>query len=81
MTTKAHILRTIALQCQECMGSEKARDFEYSEEHRNIVKDCTAPDCLLFPYRLGRDPKPTRKGNVDSLKKARRAKSRRTNQA
>ena len=65
MTTKAELLRTIVFQCQECMGSEKARNHEYSQEHQNIVRECTAPECVLFPYRHGKDPAPARKGSPD----------------
>jgi hypothetical protein len=39
--------------CVECMGGNVNRKY---------VKACTAPDCPLFPYRLGRivvDPSET----------------------
>ena len=60
MTTKAELLKTMKLQCQECMGSEKARKGEDSQEAQFLVKDCTAPDCSLFPYRFGKDPYPSK---------------------
>jgi len=71
MTTKAELLKVIRLQCEECMGSESARKGEFDQTARNLVVDCTAPKCSLFPFRLGKDPWPTRKGNPDALKKAR----------
>ena len=60
MTTKAYLLKTMKLQCQECMGSEKARKGEDSQEAQFLVKDCTAPDCSLFPFRFGKDPHPNK---------------------
>jgi hypothetical protein len=39
--------------CVDCMGGRGNRKY---------VKECTAPDCALFPYRLGRrvpDPSTT----------------------
>lgn len=30
--------------CVDCMGNQP-----------QFVKDCTAPECALFPYRLGRE--------------------------
>ncbi len=31
--------------CVDCMGGKVNKKY---------VKDCTAPECVLFPYRLGR---------------------------
>ena len=47
MTTKATILRTIREHCIECMGGMQAE-----------VERCTAPECKMFEYRMGKDPKP-----------------------
>ena len=70
MTTKAEILKTINLQCQECFGSEKARKGEFSMEAQNLVRECSAPECPLFEFRLGKDPNPKRKGIIANLKKS-----------
>lgn len=75
MTTKGELLKVIRLQCEECMGSEKARKREFSETARNLVTGCTAPECSLFPFRLGSDPWKKRKGNPDNLRKALHANS------
>ena len=39
-------VRAIRKHCLECLG--------YSSE---AVKDCTSPNCALYPYRLGHKPK------------------------
>ena len=36
--------------CVDCMGNQP-----------QYVKGCTAPDCALFPYRLGREVLGTKK--------------------
>lgn len=61
MTTKAELLRVIRLQCEECMGSSRARKREFSQEARNLVVECSALECSLFPFRLGNDPWPKKK--------------------
>lgn len=63
MTTKAELLKVIKLQCQECMGSNVARNGESNVEASNLVIGCTAPDCSLFPFRSGKDPWKKRKGD------------------
>lgn len=60
MSTKAKILKVIVDFCDECMGDQ-----------HSFVVDCTAPTCPLFPYRLGRDPTPSRKGNSAALQEYR----------
>jgi len=51
MTTKKRILHAIREHCIDCCGGSK-------EE----VRLCTVSDCALYPFRLGKDPKPARKG-------------------
>lgn len=46
MTTKTEILKVIAEYCRLCLGGEEN------------PKNCTAPDCRLYPFRRGRDPSP-----------------------
>lgn len=41
-------LKAIKMMCIECMGGEKRE-----------VPHCTAPNCPLYDYRLGRKPKAT----------------------
>lgn len=59
MTTKAGLLRVIKLQCQECMGSTRARDGDLDNGAALLVEGCTAPECPLFDYRNGADPRPS----------------------
>ena len=49
MTTKAELLRVILCNCKNCMGG-----------YEGEILKCSAPDCELFPYRMGKDPKPNR---------------------
>ena len=47
MTTKAELLRTIRLNCIDCMGG-----------HPGYVKECTSGNCRMYPFRMGADPRP-----------------------
>ena len=49
MTTKADILQAIRHKCLDCCC------FQPSE-----VRECPVSTCGLWPYRLGRDPEPSR---------------------
>ena len=69
MTTKAELLKMIKFQCQECMGSTVARKEELDGAAGNLVEGCTVKDCSLYPFRTGKDPWPTRKGNPNAFKK------------
>lgn len=53
MTTKTMLLAVIRKHCIECMGGMVLE-----------VEKCTAPKCLLFPFRMGKDPTPAR-ANVE----------------
>ena len=63
MSTKAKILKVIVSFCDECM-----------EDQHSYVADCIATACPLFPFRLGKDPTPSRKGNSAALQKYRNKK-------
>ena len=69
MTTKSELLKSIKFQCQECMGSSKARKKILDNTAGNLVDGCSAPECPLFEYRNGIDPRPSRKGRSDWNKK------------
>ena len=57
-------LHAIRLKCLECSCGSA-----------NEVKECVIPDCALYPYRLGHDPKLKGKGqNKEQMAKV-RAKS------
>ncbi len=49
MTTKADILQAIRHKCLDCCC------FQPGE-----VRECSVSTCGLWPYRLGRDPEPSR---------------------
>ncbi len=49
MTTKADILQAIRHKCLDCCC------FQPGE-----VRECPVSTCGLWPYRLGRDPEPSR---------------------
>lgn len=50
MTTKKEILTAIKNKCREdcCAGDIKS------------WTECTITECLLYPYRMGKDPKPSK---------------------
>jgi hypothetical protein len=57
VTTKAEILRSIRRKCLDCSGHQPSE-----------VRDCKITGCDLWPYRLGRDPEPSRnRGFAKSL--------------
>ncbi len=57
-------MKAIRLKCLDCSaGSSKE------------VRLCVIPECVLYPYRMGKNPAMAgRKGNTDALTKARAAK-------
>jgi hypothetical protein len=57
MTTKAAILKSIRTQCIGCMGNQPF-----------LVEGCTSPECSLYPFRFGNDPKPSKKGFAERRK-------------
>ena len=64
MTTKGEILKIIRAKCIECCAGSEAE-----------VKNCTSnvtnglyTACPLYPFRMGKDPKPS-KANVERGRK------------
>ncbi len=51
MTTKATLLHAVRQKCLDCAG------YQPSE-----VRLCTVTACALWPFRLGCDPQPARRG-------------------
>lgn len=51
MTAKAEILQAIRANCVDCSGGS-----------RREVAECPCQACPLWPYRMGRDPAPARRG-------------------
>jgi len=41
------LMRAITAMCWQCMGKEPG--------WKNMVRDCTAPKCALYPHRPGHD--------------------------
>ena len=51
MTTKTQILKVIRAYCIGCSGGSEKE-----------VSHCTITHCELYPYRMGKDPRPARSG-------------------
>lgn len=51
-------VKTIRRSCLECMG-----------ENREFVRECWDPDCPVWPYRMGRNPRRAGQGNIDHIRK------------
>jgi hypothetical protein len=51
MSGKRPSVKVMRKFCLECMGGNK-----------EFVRDCTTNDCLIHPYRMGRNPARTGKG-------------------
>lgn len=60
MTTKAKILRTIRENCIDCVVGQIS-----------VIEECGGEKtCKLYPFRFGKDPSPSRKGNLSALQSA-----------
>ena len=70
MTTKAELLKVIRQQCSECFG---AKPNSWPVPNPSDIERCSSPACSLYPYRLGKDPSPSkgRKGNASNFRKFR----------
>lgn len=53
MTTKHELLRTIRLNCGNCMGMSEGAPYPEVD-----VAGCTSPKCQFFEFRFGKDPYP-----------------------
>lgn len=58
MTTKSELLKKVRQFCCECMGGPRASADVYPIPNPGDVKGCTAPLCIWFEYRFGKDPNP-----------------------
>jgi hypothetical protein len=56
MTTKATILKSIRSKCLDCSCYQP-----------DEVKHCPVQRCALWPFRMGRDPNPSRMGVLENL--------------
>lgn len=54
---KMSLIKVIREKCMECSCQQSGE-----------VRKCTATDCYLWPYRMGKNPFTNRKGNIDSLR-------------
>lgn len=59
LETRRTPLRAIKATCLECMGGD-----------RTEVEQCTAPDCPLYTYRLGKDREKAHKPRTEAQQKA-----------
>jgi len=53
---KRPIMKVIRAKCIDCCGDQPGE-----------VAKCTAIDCDLWPYRMGKNPFTKRKGNAENL--------------
>ena len=54
-------LKAIRMKCIECMGGDTAQAC------KELIRDCPAPDCPLYDFRLGRNPYSKHRGNIKNL--------------
>lgn len=54
---KLPLLRVIREKCMDCCAQQQVE-----------VRKCTAVDCPLWPYRMGKNPFSERKGNIAALR-------------
>lgn len=75
MATKRDLLKAIRMFCSECMGGPRATKNVWPVKNPADIADCTAPECIWFSYRFGRDPD---KRILSPAQQAHLAKMRRT---
>ena len=56
MTSKADILRAVRDKCWDCSGYQ-----------RDEIRLCPVQTCALWPFRMGNDPNPARRGTERNL--------------
>jgi len=59
MATKTDLLRLIRQNCAECMGGTRAIENEWPVKNPADIANCTAPECPFYPFRMGKDTRPT----------------------
>jgi hypothetical protein len=65
--SKKDILKAIRCQCSTCFGETQPVKFPISNPQD--VKECTSPNCYLYPYRLGKDPNVSHKRSENAKKR------------
>ena len=58
MATKRELLKKIRQFCSECMGGPRATRDIWPIPNISDVESCTAPECVWYVYRFGKDPEP-----------------------
>ena len=58
MTTKRELLKLVRMFCSECMGGPRATEGIWPVGNIADIASCTAPECIWFDFRFGRDPCP-----------------------
>ena len=64
MTTKGAILKAIRENCLSCCNGS-VKEVEICTVGDN--QSSTIGRCQLYPYRMGKDPKPSRRGNIQNF--------------
>jgi len=68
VTTKAELLKRIRLNCVECFGGPRfSENKEQTVQHAGEIAECPSPECAFYPFRFGKDPKPSRRGNKEAF--------------
>lgn len=68
MTTKAELLKKVRQGCSECMGGPRGGENVWPIPNPGDVDNCTAPQCVWYDFRFGRDPNPA-KGKVEAARR------------
>lgn len=76
MATKSDFLKMIRLFCAECMGGPRATENVWPISNISDVETCSAPECIWFIYRFGKDPNPNPKRQEIGRKLAAQMQSR-----
>ena len=54
--TKTQLLHKVRMFCSECMGGARASEGVWPVRNPTDIETCSAPECVWFRYRFGRDP-------------------------
>jgi hypothetical protein len=55
LATKRDFLKMIRQFCSQCVGGSRATANIWPVPNSQDIKDCTAPECVWFKYRFGKD--------------------------
>jgi hypothetical protein len=60
MTTKADLLKNVRIFCSECNGGPRSGKRIWPVPNPSDIEACAIADCIWYPFRDAKDPKPSK---------------------